>query len=332
MSEIDKALPNEVRKEINIPGVEEIQVELEKEAAQETKGPVEVQQNEDGSVDVNFDPSAVNVEGTEGHFANLAELLPDDVLDPLGSQMYENYQDYKASRKDWEKTYTSGLELLGFNYDDRTEPFRGASGATHPVLAEAVTQFQALAYKELLPAQGPVRTQIVGMPTSEKEAQSQRVKEFMNYQILEVMEEFDPDMDQLLFYLPLSGSTFKKVYFDETKQRAVAQFVPAQDLEKGAKWWGSSDESSDEEFCSNPGMQRVAQQKKPWLPNGKKDPYYSLESTALRHRDTGIFESAFLTEEENNYISEFTQDVHVYEARKGPLKDCSSSVVIFTKK
>ena len=137
MAEIEKALPNEVRKEINIPGVEEIQVELEKEAAQETKGPVEVQQNEDGSVDVNFDPSAVNVEGTEGHFANLAELLPDDVLDPLGSQMYENYQDYKASRKDWEKTYTSGLELLGFNYDDRTEPFRGASGATHPVLAEA---------------------------------------------------------------------------------------------------------------------------------------------------------------------------------------------------
>jgi hypothetical protein len=112
----------------------------------------------------------------------------------------------------------------------------------------------------------------------------------------------------------------------------IEDVVPAQDLEKGAKWWGSSDESSDEEFCSNPGMQRVAQQKKPWLPNGKKDPYYSLESTALRHRDTGIFESAFLTEEENNYISEFTQDVHVYEARKGPLKDCSSSVVIFTKK
>ena len=151
MSEIDKALPNEVRKEINIPGVEEIQVELEKEAEQETKGPVEVQQNEDGSVDIDFDPSAVNIEGTQGHFSNLVELLPDDVLDPLGSQMYENYTDYKSSRKDWERTYTSGLELLGFNYDDRTEPFKGASGATHPVLAEAVTQFQALAYKGLLP-------------------------------------------------------------------------------------------------------------------------------------------------------------------------------------
>ena len=129
MAEIDKALPNEVRKEVNIPSQEEIQVEIEKELSQETKGPVEVQENEDGSVDIDFDPSAVNIEGTQGHFSNLAELLPDDVLDPLGSQMYENYTDYKSSRKDWERTYTSGLELLGFNYDDRTEPFKGASGS-----------------------------------------------------------------------------------------------------------------------------------------------------------------------------------------------------------
>ena len=210
MAEIDKALPNEVRKEVNIPSAEEIQVELEKELSQQTKGPVEVQQNEDGSVDIDFDPSAVNIEGTVNHFSNLAELLPDDVLDPLGSQMYENYTDYKASRKDWEKTYTSGLELLGFNYDDRTEPFRGASGATHPVLAEAVTQFQALAYKELLPAQGPVRTQIVGMPTSEKEAQSQRVKEFMNYQIMSEMTEYEAEFDQMLFFYHLQVLHLKK--------------------------------------------------------------------------------------------------------------------------
>ena len=109
MAEIEKALPNEVRKEINIPSAEEIQVELEKEQLQETKGPVEVQENEDGSVDVDFDPSAVNVEGTEGHFSNLAELLPDDVLDPLGSKMYEDYTDYKSSRKDWERTYTRSI-------------------------------------------------------------------------------------------------------------------------------------------------------------------------------------------------------------------------------
>lgn len=112
----------------------------------------------------------------------------------------------------------------------------------------------------------------------------------------------------------------------------IEDICPAQALENGAKWWGSADESSDEDFCSNPGMQRVAEQDKPWLPNGKKDTYHCLETTALRHRETGIFESAFLTEEENNYISEFTKDVHVYEANKGPLLTCSSSVVIFTKK
>ena len=226
----DKALPNEVRKEINIPSEEELQVEFEQETGTETKGPVEVQQNEDGSVDINFDPSKVNVDGGENHFANLAEYLPDDVLDPLGSKMFENYADYKASRKDWERTYTQGLELLGFNYDDRTEPFKGASGATHPVLAEAVTQFQALAYKELLPASGPVRTQIIGMPTPDKEAQSMRVKEFMNYQIMSAMPEYEADFDQMLFYLPLAGSSFKKVYYDEIMQRAVSKFVPADDI------------------------------------------------------------------------------------------------------
>jgi len=228
MAEIDKALPNEVRKEINVPSIEDIQVEIEKEPTE--KGPVEVQQNEDGSVDVNFDPKLGSPGEDVGHFANLAELLPDDVLDPLGSKMYENYTDYKMSRKDWERTYTQGLELLGFNYDDRTEPFKGASGATHPVLAEAVTQFQALAYKELLPAEGPVRTQIIGMPTPDKESQSQRVKQFMNYQIMSEMPEYEAEFDQMLFYLPLAGSSFKKVYYDEIMQRAVSKFVPADDI------------------------------------------------------------------------------------------------------
>jgi len=229
MAEIDKALPNEVRKEINIPNVEDIQVELE-EDQQNVDQPIDVQQNEDGSVDINFDPSIGSQEQGEDHFANLAELLPDDVLNPLGSKMYEDYADYKSSRKDWEKTYTQGLELLGFNYDDRTEPFKGASGATHPVLAEAVTQFQALAYKELLPAAGPVRTQIIGMPTPDKEAQSMRVKQFMNYQIMLEMPEYEAEFDQMLFYLPLAGSSFKKIYYDEIMQRAVSKFVPAVDI------------------------------------------------------------------------------------------------------
>ena len=231
MATIDKSLPNEVRKEINIPSEEELQVEFEQETGpQDVKGPVDVQENEDGSVDIDFDPSKVNLQGGENHFSNLAEYLPDSVLDPLGAELADNYTDYKSSRKEWEKTYTQGLELLGFNYGDRTEPFKGASGATHPVLAEAVTQFQAQAYKELLPAEGPVRTQIIGLSTPDKEAQAQRVKEFMNYQLMSQMPEYEAEFDQMLFYLPLAGSAFKKVYYDEIMQRAVSKFVPAEDI------------------------------------------------------------------------------------------------------
>jgi hypothetical protein len=231
MATIDKSLPNEVRKEINIPSEDELQVEFEQETGpQDTKGPVDVKENEDGSVDIDFDPSKVNLQGGENHFSNLAEYLPDSVLDPLGAELADNYTDYKSSRKEWEKTYTQGLELLGFNYGDRTEPFKGASGATHPVLAEAVTQFQAQAYKELLPAEGPVRTQLIGLSTPDKEAQAQRVKEFMNYQLMSQMPEYEAEFDQMLFYLPLAGSAFKKVYYDEIMQRAVSKFVPAEDI------------------------------------------------------------------------------------------------------
>jgi ribosomal protein S30 len=160
----------------------------------------------------------------------LAELLPEETLSPLGSELTENYEDYRSSRRDWERTYTTGLDLLGFKYENRTEPFQGASGATHPVLAEAVTQFQALAYKELLPAGGPVRTQTIGISTKEKEQQANRVKDFMNYQIMDVMKEYEPEFDQMLFYLPLAGSAFKKVYFDAILGRTVSKFVPAEDL------------------------------------------------------------------------------------------------------
>jgi hypothetical protein len=232
MADIDKSLPNDVRTQLELPSEEEIANASEQVVEQEQteKGPVEIQQNEDGSVDIDFDPSSVSPEGGDEHYANLAEFLPDDVLGELGSKLYQNYQDYKSSRKDWERTYKEGLDLLGFKYDNRTEPFQGASGATHPVLAEAVTQFQSLAYKELLPAEGPVRTQVLGLSTPEKEQQSQRVKEFMNYQIMDQMKEYEPEFDQMLFYLPLAGSSFKKVYYDEVEQRAVSKFVPADDL------------------------------------------------------------------------------------------------------
>ena len=232
MADIDKALPNEPRKEFNVPGEEEIQEQVveEVEKVQESPDDVEVMENEDGSVDINLDPAAATPEGGDEHYANLADFLPDDVLGRMASDLSGKYQEYVTSRKDWEKTYTQGLDLLGFKYDQRSEPFNGASGATHPVLAEAVTQFQSLAYKELLPADGPVRTQIIGLQTPEKIQQATRVKDFMNYQIMDQMKEYEPEFDSMLFHLPLSGSTFKKVYYDEVEGRAVSKFVPADDL------------------------------------------------------------------------------------------------------
>jgi hypothetical protein len=227
MADIDKSLPNEIRTELKVPGAGE-EVQVQEEVTE--KGPVEVTPEEDGGATINFNPSAVNVPGTESHFDNLADILPEDVLDPLGSVLKENYMDYKMSRKDWEQSYMEGLDLLGFKYENRTEPFQGASGATHPVLAEAVTQFQAMAYKELLPSDGPVRTQIVGAITPQKEQQAQRVKDFMNYQIMDQMQEYEPEFDQMLFHLPLAGSSFKKVYYDDLLGRAVSKFVPADDL------------------------------------------------------------------------------------------------------
>ena len=156
--------------------------------------------------------------------------MDDQDLDELGTSLFDKYTEYKESRGDWEQSYREGLELLGFKYERRTEPFRGASGVNHPVLAEAVTQFQAQAYKELLPADGPVRAQILGDITNEKQDQAHRVKDFMNYQIMDQMQEYEPEFDQMLFYLPLSGSTFKKVYYDDLLGRAVSKFVPADDL------------------------------------------------------------------------------------------------------
>ena len=164
------------------------------------------------------------------HNANLAEVMEDGVLASLASDLQAKVKEDLDSRSDWEEAIAKGLNLLGINYEDRSDPFLGASGVTHPLLSEATTQFQAQAYKEMLPSGGPVKTQILGVPTKQTEDQAQRIKDYMNFQIMEVMEEYDQDTDQMLFYLPLTGSTFKKVYFDPTKQRAVSKFVPAEDL------------------------------------------------------------------------------------------------------
>jgi len=163
--------------------------------------------------------------------ANLVEFLDDDILGSISSKLLYAIENDKESRKEWEKTYTDGLKYLGMRFDEqRSQPFEGSSGVIHPILSEAVTQFQAQAYKELLPAQGPVKTQVIGQRDSNTEMQAERVGEFMNYYIMNEMPEYDPDLDQLLFYLPLSGSAFKKVYYDATKGRPVSKFVPAEDL------------------------------------------------------------------------------------------------------
>ncbi len=228
MAEIDKGLPSNTRTEVNIPSEDELQVDVKEDVVE--KGPVEVIPEEDGGVTLDFEPGAINVPGTEDHFDNLADILPEDNLEPIGNEMVQNFMDYKSSRKDWERSYTQGLDLLGFKYENRTEPFQGASGATHPVLAEAVTQFQAQAYKELLPSDGPVRTQIVGAKNPQTELQAQRVKDYMNYLIMDEMKEYEAEFDSMLFHLPLAGSTFKKVYYDVPMGRVVSKFVPADEL------------------------------------------------------------------------------------------------------
>ena len=163
-------------------------------------------------------------------YKNLADDMDERTLGRLSSQLLSDYKKDRVSRADWEQTYVQGLDLLGFKYKDQTRPFQGSSGVTHPLLAESVTQFQAQAYKELLPSEGPVRTQVLGVETPAILQQAERVKDFMNYMLMEEMEEYTPDFDQLLFYLPLSGSSFKKVYYDEIMQRAVSKFIPADDL------------------------------------------------------------------------------------------------------
>jgi hypothetical protein len=218
---VDTAIPSQG---MPLGGLTDEEIEVE-----QIEDPSEMLEQEDGSVVLNFE-DAMKEELQAEPDANLSEILDERVLMDLSSELLGYYEEDKSGRQDWEDAYSDGLGLLGIKYEEREEPFRGSSGVTHPLIAEAVTQFQAQAYKELLPSSGPVRTQVIGDATSEMEMQAQRVQEFMNYQITHVMEEYDPEMDRLLFYLPLAGSAFKKVYFDDILDRAVSRFVPADDL------------------------------------------------------------------------------------------------------
>jgi len=218
---IDNVVPSQG---MPLGGLTDEEIEVE-----EIEDPTDMLEEEDGSVVFNFEDALEEQLQAEPD-ANLAEVLDDGVLSDISGDLIGLYKEDRSGRQEWEDAYKNGLDLLGVKYQEREEPFRGASGVTHPVIAEAITQFQAQAYKELLPSSGPVRTQVMGSATPEVEAQAQRIQEFMNYQITHVMEEYDPEMDRLLFYLPLAGSAFKKIYYDEILGRAVSRFVPADDL------------------------------------------------------------------------------------------------------
>ena len=191
---------------------------------------IEILEEEDGGVVIDFAPQDEVMIDEGDFYRNLAEDMDEVVLGTLSNDLQGQYEGNKETRKEWMDTYSEGLKLLGFHYEERTQPFRGATGVTHPLLAEAATQFQAQAYNELLPPEGPVRTTIMGALTKEKEQQAQRVKQFMNYYLTDIMEEYTPEFDQMLFYLPLAGSTFKKVYYDAALERPVSTFVPAEHL------------------------------------------------------------------------------------------------------
>jgi hypothetical protein len=202
---------------------QDIEVEIEPEPE------IEPETDEEGNVIIAFGETPS--EPVSGDFyKNLAEEIDKRELSALASDMLSMYKEDRESRADWEKTYSGGLSLLGMGTEERSQPFQGASGVYHPLLSEAVAQFQSSAYKELLPAGGPVNTRVMGRTSPEKEEQATRVKDFMNYQITEVMQEYDPELDQMLFYLPLSGSSFKKIYYDEGLGRAVSKFITSEDL------------------------------------------------------------------------------------------------------
>lgn len=203
-----------------------IEIELEQSTTQPDGGKTFLVQ-EDGSF---LDAEEIEEQSTIEFGENIAESLDEQELNLIASELTSLFEEDLESRDDWFQTFTKGLDLLGINGEDRSEPFVGASGVHHPILAEAVTQFQAQAYKELLPAGGPVDVEILGKTDDAKVSRGNRVKNFMNYQITCRMEEFDPEMDQLLFYLPLSGSAFKKIYYDPSLGRATARFIKAEDL------------------------------------------------------------------------------------------------------
>ena len=184
---------------------------------------------DDGGMIIDFDPDAMPI-GDAGFNSNLADFMDEDKLRELGNDLISSFNGDKESRSEWEETYTKGLDQLGLKIEERTTPWAGACGVFHPMLSEAVIRFQSQAITEIFPAQGPVRTKIVGKITSDKEKQSQRVEDYLNYLLTHEMSEYRTETEKMLFSLPLAGSAFRKVYFDPSLDRPSSIFVPAEDV------------------------------------------------------------------------------------------------------
>jgi len=214
---IDKAL---YQAPLGLGGMQDNAVEVEIETE-------DVNQTPNGDFDIDLEPQ----KDPDPMFdANLADYLPDNYLQSLAHELIDDFDKDNNDRKDWIQTYIDGLKLLGLKYEERTEPWNGACGIFHPMLTESVVRFQSEAITETFPAMGPVKTQIIGAIDKLKEEAAARVREDMNYQLTEVMQEYRPEHEKLLWSLPLAGSAFKKVYYDPSKGRQVAVFVPAEDI------------------------------------------------------------------------------------------------------
>jgi hypothetical protein len=205
--------------------------EMMEEAASEPAIEIEIEDPEKvsiemGGLEIEIEPGEENDEFN----ANIAEEMDEEELVGLANDLLGDFEEDLSSRKDWMQTYVDGLDLLGLKLDDRTEPWPGACGVYHPLLAEAVVKFQAETIMETFPAQGPVKTQIIGKETPEKMTAAERVKEDMNYQLTEVMVEYRPEHERMLWGLALAGNAFKKVYYDPSLERQVAIYVPAEDV------------------------------------------------------------------------------------------------------
>ena len=188
-------------------------------------------ETEDGGMLVDFDPEGISVNGDSSSFeSNLAEHIEDGKLNSIAMDLISKFNSDKSSRSNWEQTYEEGLDYLGLEIEDRTTPWAGACGVFHPMLSEAVVRFQSQTIQEIMPAQGPVKTQIWGKFSPERDKQAKRVQQYLNYQLLEVMTEYRCETEKLLFSLPLAGSAFRKIYFDPSLGRPTSMFVPAQDF------------------------------------------------------------------------------------------------------